>query len=205
MIPSQHIIRVTSDRPALEVAGMLYGESTPWSQGGRGGWEATKRTRRSAIVEWTGPDVETYELPMRLMYDPTGFVDAALERLERMTRAAENVQPPTVLIAGMVPAAGRRWAIQDYSVTETRKNEAGKYTSCIVTLSLMLAENLGDGVITSNRPPSQYKARKGDTLVSLAVRFYGSAKHAGALAKAQTPRIRDMKAKLKTGSTVKLP
>lgn len=202
----QHLVALVCDRPQLEVVGMIGGETTPESTGGRGGWSGVSRMRRSALVEWVGPDVESYTLVMRVMTAASGDVDAAKASLERMARMpAENVAPPLVRVRGLVPIAGRRCAVQDVAIEETERDADGKYTSFVATISLLIAENTGDGVIVARRVPAVHVAKKGDTIAKLALRYYGAARHAGALAKAQKPRVRDVRAKLKPGRSVRLP
>lgn len=213
-LPAHHVVRVICDRPALRVAGILAPESTPFNTGGRGGWLATPRMRRSAVVEWGGPSEETSELSLRLHAEfGQGDVTQMIANLERMARMpSDGVAPPRIRIGGLVPQADRVWVIQELAFDETQREPDGSYTSCVVTLSLLLAENTGDGVVVGGRVPTVHRVKKGDTIAKLAVRYYGSSKHAGALLKAQSSffrkKYRDVRKALPIkglGSRVKIP
>lgn len=191
MFPSQHLVSIIAVRGSNRVRGLLADADMPDVTGGRGGWEAIGRARRTPVLEWNTVEARGFAFSIILMEGATPDVDAARRALMKIaSMPSENVAPTLVRVEGNIPAGdGSLWAINGLVFSGAQRDAEGRYERVTAELTLIAADNLGDGVIVANRAPSFYVVRKGDTIEKIAVRLYGNVKHAKALAKAQSPKV----------------
>lgn len=173
-------------------------DSTPVNiPSGYGGWTVTSRQRRIGLTVWQGKD--PIRMAVAVLFD--GYADGIsqevhISRLSRMgLPPASGGEPPVVTVAGLgVPKPGPvQWVIETLAwgsnvLYETASNGvmARLRQDCVVNLLQYVADdrtafkNLAPGgaIATGSSKsgwPKTYTAKTGDTLNSIAKRFYGDA------------------------------
>ena len=157
---------------------------------GFGGWEEINIPGQVNVTEYAG--VETLKLDIPILLD--GFVEnqsqeAKLRSLLRLSRQFEDGdEPPVVQIFGaaMPIANGGHFIILgfDFDADITILNQGGTLvrTACIMhvsefsdadTVRIKKRKKKGNKGGGTQVPPSHYTIKAGDTLFSIAMKFYG--------------------------------
>ncbi len=196
---------------------VLRGDAPPKVTGGYGGWEVVKRARRTSMTDYSGADPLTMTVP--IMFD--GFrkgisQEAAINRLSKMALpSGERKQPPAVTVSGGLPLDGKIWLITDIAWGDNQEwksvgTDAVRIRQdAVVTVMQKVDPDVLVGVrkgasrgASSGSSPRMYTVKKGDTLFSIAVKFYHDRNKWKLIANAN--HIRDPK-KVKVGRKIKIP
>lgn len=187
------------------------------TQGYGGMWETVGRSRRKAITRFTGADPIGQDIPIML----DGFaqdrsvqssLDQLLSQLQPVAATWDpNFHPPVWRLDGPVHYPwSKKWIVADIEFGDAIRNDRGDLIRQAATLKLL--EYVQPDSLRIHRKPLTIKPRKvkagkkitvkGLTLRQIAVKYYGTAKVAKPLGKAQKPPVRDVRKKLHR--TVKL-
>jgi hypothetical protein len=181
-------------------------------------WETLARPQRVALTRFVGAEPIGQELPVLL----DGFrdqrdIEFLLESLliqSRPKRDKGQSYPPTVWrLRGPVHYPQKRWVLADIEFGEAlrSRNLGGRLVRQRAVLKFI--EYVPPDSMKVKRLPRRLtpkgKEKKvkadGRTLRRIAIKYYGTAKAARPLGKAQKPPIRDVTRKLPKGRVIRLP
>lgn len=180
------------------------------TQGFGGMWEAVPRPQKRAAMRFVGADPIGQDIPILI----DGFaqdrpidhlLDGLLLQQQPKDGGFEGMYPPTIWrIQGPIHMPQKRWVVADIEFGDALRNEHGRLVRQAATLKLM--EYVRPDRIKVRKLPRRVKPRKekvgamvatkNRTLRQLAVKYYGTAKAARPLGKAQNPPVRDVSKKL---------
>lgn len=169
-----------------------------------GDWKQQPRPLDKPLIGMAGLQLETAKVTCTLANADGSSVETDLRTLIRFSRDPDH----HVTLANYGGLAAGPWHITDMSVSSDRRR-FGTNTITRAQVMLTLTEAVPDPnpKATKKKPangdgkPHTYVVRAGDTLSSLAVRFYGHANEWRKIAKANGLR----NAKVKVGQKLKIP
>lgn len=178
---NQVLIRTTDS--VLELLADM-GADPPKIIGGFGGWNTVARRRRTALTQYEGRP--PWGMTINLMFD--GYSnDVSQERKLRiltwMTLPPDGgVEPRPVLLYGALPfPSGGQWVINDLAYgdnviwAEDTQNPHRLRQDVTLTLLQHVQDDRTQFASSSLIVPKNYISKSGDTLKSIALRFYGDA------------------------------
>lgn len=187
------------------------GDDVPRAAGGAN-WRTEPRPKRKALTIYDGQAPRTLTLTVVFdRFQVDGNVEREIALLEALTTpVASGGDPPRVRVTGPVPHAdltyvvtGLEWAAADYNTRNQRSRQAATVT---------LTEYVAGDQVTTRTPatkkapvrPGTVTARKGDTLEKIAARVLHKASRWREIQRLN-PTIKDPRATLRTGQTIKVP
>lgn len=201
---------------SLSVIGLL-GETPARITDGVGGWEVVERPRRAALTHYKGRS--PFQMQINLMFDGWLNEESQELKLKKLTWMGlppkKGKDPDPVRLYGALPfPSGGDWIINDldygnnviWAAVEQDKPPVRLRQDVTVTLlehiSADRVELLRSNIGLKPAHPAVYTVKKGDTLKSLAAKFYGDYKLWHKIAKANN--IRDP-SKVKVGQVLRIP
>lgn len=183
--------------------------------GGVGGWEVVARPKRTGLTRWNGRDPRRLNIPV--MFDShiadTSQEDDIALLIKLGTPAVANVPPPKFKITGAVPHGGFIYVIEDIEWGSNiiwRERGGVKYRTRQDAVVRVLQYVAADYVERAKGPgglpsvPARYVIKQGDTLASIALKFYGDRNYWRKIAKLN--RMDDpVTAKIRPGRGIALP
>lgn len=204
----------------------LLDASNPIVTSGYGGWTLITRPKKVSLTDWNGVDpfrlqigliLDSYALNAFIPLDTT--VDDACKAIEVMASADRNsnARPPRVKIIGPVPKANLTYVIETLTWGDAIRNrDTGLRERQALTIGLL--ELVEDTLLNSLSPaktmrsavqaawnetvPKSYTVMLGDTMGTIAARFYGKQSAWKVIAKANN--LRDP-TKIRVGQVLKMP
>ena len=203
-------VTILSTASGIELE-VLLGEGEVELSNGESNWEVIDRPNDLGVVEFTGATPYTMKVP--LMFD--GFssnedVSQDVKTLLSLVRSVEGPragEPDSFKILGPVPFSGETtWVASTYTWGPSLKEDNILYRQ---EIELEVVEYVRPDLTTFRRftppkpqRPKRYRVKKGDTLFSIAIKFYHNRSKWKLIAKRN--KIRDPR-KLKVGQVLKLP
>lgn len=207
-----------SELPSIRVTGpgvdltLPLGADTPDLPSGFSNIEDVDRADKKPITHFTGLTTTRMTVPILL----DGFADDRDQQpvlSQILALAAPSGDPVTLTVTGPLPLTGRQWWVDDLDLGDLERNTAGVLLRQALTLTLVEPE-LGEALPTAVAPasggkgaggaaPTTYTTKKGDTLLKVSQRVFGTtaaAKQIGDL-----NGIRDVRKELAAGRTLRLP
>lgn len=173
-------------------------------------WEAVARPQRRAITRFVGADPIGQDIPIlidRFAEDRSiqHLLDGLLLQQQPKDAGWEGMYPPTIWrIQGPIHFPEKRWVVADIEFGDALRSPHAGLVRQAATLKLL--EYVRPDQIKVRRRPKRIKPRKakvGETIATknrtlrqIAVKYYGTAKAAKPLGKAQKPPVRDVGKKL---------
>jgi hypothetical protein len=169
---------------------------------GYGGWEAVRRPRDRALVEWLGHEPMMLTIP--IMFDGLrntntnwgASVESAIKLLEHLThKLAGYDSPPRIFAEGdVIPFSDREWVINNIEWTgdDVRRPEDGERVRASATIELLewvdydviqsktssakkRKNSTSKKSVHTKQKKGKYKVKEGDTLKKIAKSELGSA------------------------------
>lgn len=183
--------------------------------GGGGGWDTVARPRRAAITQWNGRDPYAMDVPV--LFDgwrDNDNVEPDIARLNQMQmgkprKTGPDSPPPTVQIDGAVPIKGATWVITsidwgDNVIWHPQGDDGYRLRQDAVVHLLQFVAEERLAISAAKLSPGQlYTTKEGDTLIDVAKKYYGDARKAKVIGRAN--KIRNVHKKLKKGTHLKIP
>lgn len=180
--------------PAVGLTFNLLGDSTyGQATSGSGGWQIVDRPKQVAATQWY--DRSPWELDLPLMLDSTTIygapgtsVETQCQLLETWMDAVQGTLiPPVLKVSGPVAGTNREWCLYNVSFAEAIRDPTwGFRTQQTIQATLyeyqppLVNGNTGTPVQQAQLAAAQlaayyqYTVVTGDTLGSIAARFYGN-------------------------------
>lgn len=166
----------------------LMGEEAATVTAGYGGWVVTNRPRRVGISVWEGRSPYSMTLPLRLDgWKLDDSVDGDIAILERMALPfGEYKTPPPVSVSRPAPHNQLDWVINnlEWGANIIRKDGVRLRQDVTITLMEYVIDDIlqfaGAAAAARENARQQsesklYVVKRGDTLISIAVKQLGSA------------------------------
>lgn len=220
--------RIRPDDSSDLVVLIELGDSYPRITQGFGGWDEVERTGRTSITHWRGHAPLALELELFFDdHDDGKSVEAEIDTLEALGgRGRKRIgggQPPLLKVdtAGVMPHdvqadPDTRWVITDLEFDQESaiRNDHGNRVRQTVTVGLLqyvADDRLQDRALAMRQQLAKrkktakrtYRAKKGDTLMSIARAKLGDAGRWREIQRLN-PKIRDPRA-VKAGAVIRLP
>lgn len=177
----KRFIRIVSpslDNP-IEV---LLGPTPPVPSGGGGGFEKKARARNVSMTSFSG--FEGFSMDVEVMLDNTlrtGVMNPQqlLDRILKVYRTSDEEEPDHVVVYGRaLPLNGWKWVLNGIGWGATNRDRDGRLKRQVLTLTLEEYVK-GKNIKFKRRKKSggggktrRYEVKNGDTLYSIAKKFY---------------------------------
>ncbi len=177
-----------------------------------GGWNEIARRKRVATSEWDGHGLE--HMVMAIIVDGWATktnMQGVYDSLVAMgVKRAGAPAPPVVRVTGNVPGTATPWVVEAIDPGDAIVGAAGELYRQSATVTLM--EFNPTAVLArasaADGKPSHYTlhtVKKGQTLASISVLYYGTPHKWRLIGNANTPRIRDPRTALRVGRVLRIP
>lgn len=178
---NRQYIRITSPDLKHPIE-CLLGATTPSLTGGGGGFEKVERARKIGMTRWKGFQGYTYTI--EVMLDNMRGLDQMnpqqlLDRILKVYRNPDEEEPSPVRLYGRALAlSGWKWVLNDIAWGTTVRDQDGRLKRQVLTLTFeeyVKSRNLKfkrRKKQTKPHKPEKYTVKKGDTLYSIAKKFY---------------------------------
>lgn len=173
-------------------------------------WETVPRPQKRAAMRFVGADPIGQDIPILIDGFAAGesiqmLLDKLLWQQAPKDDGPDGMFPPTIWrVHGPIHFPQKRWVLADIEFGDALRDHQGRLVRQAATLKLM--EYVRPDRIKVRKLPRRVKPRKekvgamvatkNRTLRQLAVKYYGTAKAARPLGKAQNPPVRDVSKKL---------
>ena len=185
--------------------------------GGVGGWEVAPRPKRVGITRWIGRDPLRVLIP--ILFDSHINDESVEDDIDLLMKLAlpgtDHRPPPVFTISGAVPHDGFKFVIDDIEwgtnvlwaergrVRYRTRQDASVRVLQYVAPDYVVRTGSSSGV-GGREVPARYVIQPGDTLASIALKFYGDRNYWRKIAALN--RIDDsVTAKLRPGRGIALP
>lgn len=179
-------IRITSeDQPDLDLEVPL-GEGPPVVAGGVGGWEEIQRPDDVSLTDWAG--VEPLKLAVPVMLDgwrDSSSVQPVLDQLFRLAGRASGTQVrqgDRLRVTGPVPFSGQVvWVINAIEQGDdviwdgeilVRQSLTLQFLEYVEPDTIVFNPGMNQKGSDLYKKVERYRAKKGDNLISIAVKFF---------------------------------
>lgn len=220
--------RFVSQNPSIDLI-VDPGPGAPTPTAGYGGWEEVKRPSDVALTDWSGNTPFKQDILVMLDGWSDGqSVEPQLDLLEQLGRAKkEDDEPPVFRVFGPLHNSGMHYVLEGIDFGAALRDSKGTLVRQELTLHLMeyvrpdrirlRKKKKGSGKNKDGKDynttsggsggigpgPSVYTTKAGDTLRSIAAKFYGKASLWMELG--ELNQVRDPNKVLPVGTKVKLP
>lgn len=196
---------------------VAMGDGAPLITGGYGGWTSVDRPDDISFTEWPGSEPVRQSVP--IVFSGLKWGESQEEEIREILKLARHKgePPPVFTIHGAIHHKKLRWVMESVEFGDPiRSKKTGKVIFQPMTLNIM--EYIDPDEIKLRRKKkrkkkhdkerrrgSVHRAKQGDTMVKMAVRFYRDRKK-WRLIRAANPRLpRDPRKVIPKGTKVKIP